>query len=377
MTDRRPAFRLGFAPVLLLGWNMALDDPLPFLAPSLLVVFLAGSPARPPLQKLAGAFVLVAALAWIFSRLFVALADSPALVWIVLFALTTAAFARLARRPGDVPAMLTLITASLVVAMRQWAAVLGLAIPWVLGAAAAQAVIATLLAHALLPSFAPAPSPPAPAAAADADAVQALGRSAGLIAALGFALFVEDNSAIFVALTAVSVLAAPAEAQAQGQARMLLFGNAAAAAVAAPILVVATIRGDPTVLLLLALAGGLWMASGIDGAGSRRIVARAGVPVFVLLLGLLLPKAGEAAFRLLVDRLLTLGLVVVIRGRGSGAASAFLQKSPTSGRRRQPVTSQLDPGFLSARPQGCPSFERARARDHPPPSIPPGLRAGD
>jgi hypothetical protein len=87
VADTRQVFRLGLAPILLLGWNMASGDPLPFLAPSLLVTILVGSVARPKLAKLAGALAFVVALTWVLAQLFVGLADSPALVWLVLFAI--------------------------------------------------------------------------------------------------------------------------------------------------------------------------------------------------------------------------------------------------------------------------------------------------
>jgi VanZ family protein len=208
-------------------------------------------------------------------------------------------------------AMLTLIAASVEVVIRQWAAELGLFVPTMIGIAMAQAIVAALIAFALLPSASPTPNPATVTqGSARADVLQAFGKSAGLVALLGFAARLEDNSAILVALTAVNILAASAEIAAQTQGRVLLLANLAAAAVALPLIAVATVQPNAVVLLLLAMAGGLWMARGVAGEGLPRIIARAGLPVFVVLLGLLLPKAGEAALTALADRLLTLGLVM-------------------------------------------------------------------
>jgi hypothetical protein len=309
MRDSAAVFRLGLAPVLLLGWNMAADDPLPFLAPVLLVTILTGSPARPRLAKLAGALAFVVGLTWVITQMFAALADTPATVWIVLVALAAAAFARLARRPGDMLAMLTLMVASIVVVIREWAGDLGLAVPWMLGAAMAQAIVTALIAYTVLPSHeAPAPAAMKHAPAAGrADVVEAFGKSVGLVVLLGASLHLQDNSAILVALTAVNVLAASV---AETRGRVLLIANAAAAAMALPLLAVAMARPAPVVLLLMALAAGLWIARGIGEQGPRRVIAQAGLPVFVVLLGGLLPKAGDVALSLLADRLLTLGGVM-------------------------------------------------------------------
>jgi hypothetical protein len=333
----RAAFRLGVAPVLLLGWNMAQGDPLPFLAPNLLVVFLAMSPARPRLGALAGALVLVGGVTWVLSRLFVGLADSPAAVWIALLAIATAAFARLSRRPRDLPAMLTLISASIVVVLRQWAAGLGLAVPALMVTATAQAIVVTLIAHALLPSPRAAGSAAAAprmeggasvveASVVEASVVDALGRGLGLVVILAVVVGRTDNSAVLVALTAVTILGAAA---ARSQGLMLLRANAVAAALVLPLVAVAAIRPDPLVLLPLALAGSLWAAAGIDGTGWRRVVAQAGLPVQVVLLGVVLPQAGVTALPLLLDRLLTIGLVMAY-------ALAVLALLPRLGRRPAP-----------------------------------------
>ena len=311
LTDGRPILRLGLAPVLLLGWNMAHGELLPFLAPSLLAMLLAGSATRPTLKTLVGAIVLVSGVTWVMDLLFTGLAASPGSAWIILLALATLAFARLAQRPDDVPSTLTLIAASLVVLLGQVATGLGAALPWAMGHAVLQAAAATLIAHALLPSPPrPEPARPGSPGATRADVVQAFGRSLALVALLAMAIGLEDNSAVLVALTGVAILASPVETAARGQSGTLLLTNAVAAALILPLLLVAALRPDPLVLFPLALAGSLYMASGLGMTGRRRVLARAGMPVLVALLGVLLPKAG-AALPLLVDRLLTLGLVML------------------------------------------------------------------
>ncbi|MCB8879454.1 DUF2955 domain-containing protein [Acidisoma cellulosilytica] len=311
MTDSRAAFRLGLAPVLLLGFNIASGNPLPFLAPSLAVTLLVASRRRPPLRNLAAALVLVVGLTWSLDHLFALVSDSPISAWLVFLALTTAAFARLAQRPGNMPAMLTLICASIVVVIRHWAQGLDLSVTSVMGWAVVQAIVATLLAHAVLPSVTPAVAAPRPGSIGQGDILQVFGRSIALLGALGFALLQEDNSAILVALTAVNILALPAWSAAQRQGHALLIGNAVAAAMIVPLIMVAALRPDLVLLVLLALAAALWMAKGLDGDGTRRVIAQAGLPVFVILLGVVLPKAGDTALPVLTDRLLTLGLVML------------------------------------------------------------------
>jgi hypothetical protein len=89
-----------------------------------------------------------------------AVADSPISVWVLLLALATGCFAQLAVKPQHVPALLALMVAVLVTSLIQSDPAQAGPLPIFMGVAAAQAVLVTLLAHALLPSRVPRRPPP-------------------------------------------------------------------------------------------------------------------------------------------------------------------------------------------------------------------------
>jgi len=308
-TDRAAILRLGLAPVLLLAWLSWLGDPLPFLAPSLLVPILLMGAARPPLGMLAGLVVLIAGLAYALVFALVGLADSPASVWLALLALATWCFARLDVRPDAVLPLLALMTAAIVTALVRVSPTLALDLPWMMTTATLQAVAAALIAHALLPSRIARVAPPAPRVLPPGGALAALLRATALVAALGFAMTMQDTSAILIGITAINVLRSP-PAEAWGQGRALLLGNLGAAAVVLPVLALAALRPDPAAILAAGLAASLWLAAGLGMGGARGRLARNSTTVFVVLAGLLLPQAGSGSLAMLGDRLLTIVLTM-------------------------------------------------------------------
>lgn len=309
-TDRAAILRLGLAPVLLLAWRAWLGDPLPFLAPSLLVpILLMGSP-RPPLAVLGGLVVVVAALSFALVFAFVGLANSPASVWLGMLALATWCFARLEARPDAVLPLLTLMTAAIVAALVRVSPTLALDLPWLMIAATLQAVATALIAHALAPSQVVRVARPATRPLPPGEALTALGRAAALVVALGFAMAMEDTSAILIGVTAITVLRSP-PSEARGQGGALLTANLGAAALVLPALALATLRPEPAVILAVMLAASLWLAAGLGAQGQRGHLARNATSIFVVLAGLLVPNAGAGSLVMLGDRLLTLAVTVV------------------------------------------------------------------
>ena len=307
--DHAAILRLGLAPMLLLGWNVWMGDVLPFLGPSLLVPILLLNPLRPPLPLLGGMVVLVAALSAALSIGFVALADSPGSVWIALVALATWCFARLDARPTDVPALLALITASLVTALLQASPLLALELPWLMTAGALQAVVCALIAHAVLPSRVAPPARRPPRVLPPGEAFSALVRGVALVAALGAAVVMQDTSAVLIAITAANILRAPPD-EAEGQGRALLLANLGAAALLLPVLALTTMRPEAAVVMPLALAASLWIASGLGAGGLRGAFTQVGMSVFIILTGTLLPQAGEGSLAAVADRVGTLALTL-------------------------------------------------------------------
>ena len=309
-SDRAAILRLGVAPVLLLAWRTWLGDPLPFLAPSLLVPILLMGPTRPPLAVLGGLVVVVAALSFALVFAFVGLANSPASVWLGMLALATWCFARLDARPDAVLPLLALMTAAIVTALVRVSPTLALDLPWLMTGATLQAVVAALIVHALLPSRVARVAPPTPRPRRPGEALTALVRAAALVAALGFAMAMEDTSAILIGITAITVLRSP-PSEAKGQGGALLTANLGAAALVVPALALAALRPEPAVILAVTLAASLWLAAGLGAPGRRGHLARNATSIFVVLAGLLLPNAGAGSLVMLGDRLLTLALTVV------------------------------------------------------------------
>jgi len=83
-----------------------------------------------------------------------------------------------------------------------------------------------------------------------------------------------------------------------------------AAALAVPLLGVTALHPMGMTMLPLGLAACLTLAAATGRDGRRRLVAQTGLPVFLLLMGQLLPSADDEAVGAIWDRLFWLGISV-------------------------------------------------------------------
>jgi hypothetical protein len=310
MGDSRAILRLGGAPILLLAWSHWSGDILPYLGAMLAVTLLAPGGRRPPMKLLLAAPVLITGITWTLVIMFRMVADSPGSVWMALLALATLCFARLARKPDDVPALLALLTSVVVTALIRSDPSLSTQLPWAMAIAAIEAVVTVLLAHAVLPS-APIPSAPKPARAPPAmPGLRAFLKALAMVVALGVSVAAQEPSGVLVAITLSNLLRDPEDTVARRFGRELVFGNLGAAMLVLPLILMANWRPQYMFLLPLALAAGLWLASGQGRPGWRGVLAQAGLPVFVLLLSQLLPIANDGALAALGNRLFFLTIAV-------------------------------------------------------------------
>ena len=104
--------------------------------------------------------LIVGVITGLLSRCFLAVADSPASVWVLLLALATGCFAQLAVKPQNMPVSLALMVAVLVTWLIRSDPAKAGPLPIFIGVAAALAVLVTFQAHALLPMRAPRRPPP-------------------------------------------------------------------------------------------------------------------------------------------------------------------------------------------------------------------------
>jgi len=311
MSDWRDIVRLGLAPLLLLGWNMSSGQPLAYIGPVLAVFLLMPGGARPPLSQMLQILLLVMATSWLLSRCFLAVADSPISVWVLLLALATGCFAQLAVKPQHVPALLALMVAVLVTSLIQSDPAQAGPLPIFMGVAAAQAVLVTLLAHALLPSRVPRRPPPSILPAQSAPGLRALAKAMALVFALGLGTVISLSNSLLVAITLVNMLRLPEDTAAHSFGRWLLFANLGAALLVLPVLVVAILRPENISVIPLALGIGLWIAAGRGAPGWRGMLTQLGLTVFIVLIGQLLPQIGTDAWASMGNRLLTIGVTVV------------------------------------------------------------------
>lgn len=312
-TDTARTLRLGLAPILALAWALAAGDPVPFLGPVLAANILMMSQARPPLPALLRLFLAVMLVTLGVTWLTRAFAETPAVLWTVLLALTTGCFARLARAPRDVVGLLALVVTAVVTALVQVSADLAAVLPWVMARAYLQACIVALLAFAIWPGATPTVAPAAPPATPPLQegwTWTVLGKAVGMLAALGVAILLEDTSATLVAITVTNVLRDPDPAIGRGFGLALLKANLWAGLLAMPVLLIAALQPPLLALIPAASAGALWLAAGLGRGSLAGTRARIGLPAYLTLLGLLLPKAGEGAGLLLADRLTMMALAV-------------------------------------------------------------------
>lgn len=311
--DTARTLRLGLAPVLALAWALLAGDPVPFLGPVLAANILMMGQARPPLTALLKLFLVLMLVTLGVTWLTRSFADMHAVLWLMLLALTTACFARLARTPRDILALLALVVTAVVTVLVQVSDDLAGVLPWLMARAYLQACVVALLAYAIWPgtteTAAPAP-PPVPLPLPEGSTWTVLGKATAMLAALGVAILLEDTSATLVAITVTNVLRDPDPAVGQGFGLALIKANLWAGLLAMPVLTVAVLQPPLLALIAAASAGALWLAAGLGHGSLASTRARIGLPAYLTLLGLLLPKAGEGAGLLLADRLTTMALAV-------------------------------------------------------------------
>jgi hypothetical protein len=144
---------------------------------------------------------------------------------------------------------------------------------------------------------------------------------------LAIAVLFEDTSAILIAVTVTNVLREPDSAASRAFGWAVVTGNLWAATLAAPVLALVILRPEPLVLLPAACAAALWLADGVRRGGAVALRMQVALPAYILLLGLLGPKAGEGAATALADRLFTLTGAVVY---ALAVLTALPHKSATS-----------------------------------------------
>ena len=307
-----PALRLSIAPVLALAVELAAGTPLPFLGPVFVVILLMLSPMRPPLLMLARLFAIVAGTAFVIVWLGVAVKDSPLSLWLGLVALFTYCFARLAQKPQDLSALVAMIVGVLTAVLMQISAELPPVLPWLMMRAFLFGIAVILIAHAILPGSPAAIAPP-PAAAKTgySEGLRALAKSLALIAVLVFCILLRDTSAILIAVTVTNVLRLPDRSAGMSFGWRAVHGNLFAVIAATPTLMLLTLHPDQAVTaLILALAGTLTVTSGIGRSKQGTTLAQTAMPVFVTLLGLYAPIAGEGILMKIADRLFALILAI-------------------------------------------------------------------
>jgi len=311
MREWRDIVRLGLAPLLLLGWNMFSGLPLAYVGPILAVFLLMPGGARPRVLQMLQILLIVVAITWVLSRSFLAVADSPIAVWVLLLALACGCFAQLALRPQNVPALLALMVSVLVTSLIKADPAQAGPLPVLMGLAVGQAIVVTFLAHALLPSQAPPRPPPLILPAQSAAGLRALAKAMALVSALAACTALSPGDGLLVAITLVNMLRLPEDTAAHSFGRWLVFANLGAALLVLPVLVVGILRPENTAVIPLALGIGLWIASGNGAPGWRGMLAQLGLTVFIILVGQLLPQIGTDALAAMGNRLLTIGITVL------------------------------------------------------------------
>lgn len=309
---RHATLRLGLMPLALLVVLMAMNQPLPFLAPLFCVIVLMLTPIRPPLPLLLKLLVVVALVSSGVSLLAVAVAGQPLAFWLAIAAVVTLAFARIQRQPGDVIALLVLIITAMATVMVQLHPTLPALIPGLMVRNFALAMLWALIAHALWPLTLALASPPPPPPGIDRPLL-VIGKSLALLSALGVATLLEDTSAILVAATIANLLRDSDRERVRHAGAELIMANLRGALLVAPTLVAATITPQPLVLVPLALASSLWLTSrGLRGK-MPVLQLQTALTVFLVLAASAVAKitAADGGWSVVFDRVLTLLATVI------------------------------------------------------------------
>jgi hypothetical protein len=311
MTDWRAVIRLGLAPLLLLGWNMMSGLALAYIGPIMAVFLLMPGGARPTVRQMLQILLLVIAITWLLSRSFLAVADSPIAVWVLLLAVACGCFGQLAAKPQHIPTLLALMVSVLVTTLIEADPAQAEPLPAMMAMAAAQAVVVTFLAHAVLPSQAPPRPPPMIVPAQSAPGLRALAKAMALVGALAACTVISPANSLLVAITLVNMLRLPQDMAALRFGRWLVFANLGAALLVLPVLLVAILRPENIAVIPLALGIGIWIAAGHAARGWRGMLTQLGLTVFIVLIGQLLPQIGTDAWAAMGNRLLTIAMSVL------------------------------------------------------------------
>lgn len=307
-TWRHSCLRLGLIPVVALACNLHWQLTLPFLIPLFSVILLMLAPQRLPLGVIIKMLVVVVVCSGLVCLLARMVGNQPIAYWLAMAALVVSAFGRLGRNPDDLPGLLMLIVSAMTMVLVQSQPVLLLELPLLMGGAFLIAYLWTLLAFAIWPL----PTPPlaaAPAINGNNRPVLVLGKSVALLLAVGFAIWLQDSSAILIGATIANLLRASDPELTRMTSKPLLQANLLAAALAVPIIVLAAISQYPLILLFLSLAGGVWLAGRLVNGWSK-VVVQTTMTVYLSLLGTALPQYQHGLY-MVWDRVATLVLVVL------------------------------------------------------------------
>lgn len=321
--------RLGITPVLVAAYMVTVEAPLPFFAPVFTASVLALSRARPPLLLLIALCGVMFGITWILAVAFTAIASHPLSFWLILLAVASIAFARLGRNPQDMPATIVLSMGSFVTVLLHFPVSPASDLPWIIGRGIVTAAVASLLAHALLPSM-PEPAEGAPpistAPPTKGDAMRAVFKAIGLVVALMLFPLIDETNALLAAVTIGPVLAMPDRRTGWSFGWRSILGNLVAFLAAMPPLLLLLSRPEPFAALFAACAAGVVLAARAQARGAQSIPAIA-IPTYSLVLALWASTAASGSDALLGERLLQ-RLGALMAGVAAGIAIHALLPIP-------------------------------------------------
>ncbi|WP_210396245.1 DUF2955 domain-containing protein [Motiliproteus sediminis] len=306
--------RFAVAPLVLFGICFWLRLPLPFL-PALfcvLVLFISPQrPTRPLVMKLTGLIVLICVPVASIGEL---LHDYPAAQWSAVLAMALVGFGRQAHNPDDLVARLLLIimpiTMVLLMAGRlsAWILPLWITAMFILG------VLAAIAAFCLWPERSEPVEGGEVRGTVGADRpVTVVMKALVFTSALYFCLHFVLGSAVFVAATLATFLAARERGSGRQTRLETLFGNIVGIAAGVPVLMASAILPSPPALWSLALCGSLWM-SGLLRSVPIPVYLQTAFMAYLVALSATIPVDGVNDPGALGERLLALLLVALYCG---------------------------------------------------------------
>lgn len=305
---RQSTLRLGVIPIVALTVSLAWQASLPFLIPMFSVILLMLSPVRLSpilMSKMVLLVVMSCGLVCLLANL---VGHNPVAFWLAMTAMVVYAFGRLGRNPDDLPGLLMLIVSAMTMVLVQIQPSWVLRLPILMGGAFIAAYLWTLLAFAIWPAATPPVAAP-PALSGDNRPAMVIGKSLALLSAIGIAIWLQDSSAILIGATIANVLRASDPQLTRMTSKPMLYANLLAAIITIPIILLTTLSQYPLILLLLALSGGLWLASRL-ALGWPKVIVQTSLTVYITLLGTALPQYNQGVY-MIYDRIATLILVIL------------------------------------------------------------------